>query len=183
MRFQWRQGDKVIQALDLLSTRRYLTIVRPRLFGTVEVRTPAGNAISAAYVSLGLYCHENVAYRPENRSSLTTQKQTKTTIIGKEVLLWQAPDGRSHEDIMSLNLPFMLPFPTAKDKLLPATLVKSSRSTTYELVATLHSTNLPAERVAIELIMEKFDQLPIWGMFTVHQVLVCCALAFIMDAY
>lgn len=66
----------------------------------------------------------------------------------------------------------MFPFPTAKEDLLPATMVRSSRSTTYELVATLQSTQFNSERTAIELIMEKFDQLPIWGMFTVPQLLV-----------
>ena len=141
----------------------------------MEVRSPAGNAIAAIYVSLALYCHENIAYRPEGRSSLTTQKQSSTTTVGKEVLLWQAPDGRSHEDIMSLDLPFMIPFPTASEDVLPATLVRTSRSLTYELIATLHSNQFASERVAIELIMERFDRLPIWGMFSVSQRLVCGA--------
>lgn len=145
---------------------------RPRLYGTVEVRSPAGNAIAAAYVSLALYRHENISYRPEGRTGLSSQKQSSTTTVGKEILLWQAPEGRSHEDIMSMDIPFMIPFPTDKDALLPATLVRSSRSTTYELVATLHSIHFASERVAIELIMEKFDQLPVWGMFSVPQTLV-----------
>ncbi|BFZ58855.1 hypothetical protein PYCC9005_005921 [Savitreella phatthalungensis] len=48
---------------------------------------------------------------------------------------------------------------------LPATLSHPSRSTTYELVATLHSANAPAQRSAIEVILERFDTLPSWGMF------------------
>lgn len=142
------------------------------MYGTVEVRSPAGVPISAIYVSLALYCHENISYRPEGRSSLTSQKQSSTTIVGKETLLWQAPSGRSHEEIMSMDLPFMIPFPTAAGDLLPATLVHTSRSTTYELVATLHSTQFASERAALEPIIEKFDHLPIWGMFAQSQVLV-----------
>lgn len=92
--------------------------------------------------------------------------------MGKELLLWQAPEGRSHEDIMSMDLPFMIPFPIASEEVLAATLVHSSRSTTYEVAATLHSTQFASERVALEVIMERFDQLPIWGMFAEAQLLV-----------
>lgn len=71
-----------------------------------------------------------------------------------------------------MDLPFMMPFPTGNDELLPVTLNHSSRSTTYELVAALHCNQSSAERYSVELIMEKFDHLPIWGMFSVPQVLV-----------
>lgn len=77
---------------------------------------------------------------------------------------------------MSMDLPFMVPFPIAAGDLLPATLVHASRSTTYELVATLHSTQFASERAALEPIVEKFDLLPIWGMFAQSQVLVRNAL-------
>lgn len=66
----------------------------------------------------------------------------------------------------------MLPFPTGNEEVLPVTLNHSSRSTTYELVAALHCDQSPTERFAVELIMEKFDQLPIWGMYSVPQTLV-----------
>lgn len=116
--------------------------------------------------------HEHISYRLEGRSQLTPQKQTSTVIVGREMVLWRAPDGRSHEDIVSLDLPFMVPIPTAKEEVLPATLVRQSRSTTYELVAEIHTRTQTSERVALELIMERFDKLPVWGMFAVPQVLV-----------
>ena len=106
------------------------------------------------YISLGLFCHETTSFAPSTSLVGPSQKRTKTTTIGKELLLWQA--SANSEEIMSMDLPFMVPFPTEDANILPATLVHPSRSTSYELVATLHSTQFASERFAIEGIMSTF---------------------------
>lgn len=104
--------------------------------------------IAIVYISLGLFCHENTSYASPSSLVGASQRQTKTTAIGKELLLWQA--ARTSEEILRMDIPFMIPFPTGAETCLPATFVHPTRSTTYELVATLHSTQFASERFAIE---------------------------------
>ncbi|ORY85699.1 hypothetical protein BCR37DRAFT_391461 [Protomyces lactucae-debilis] len=144
---------------------------RPRLTGTVEVRSPAGNPIPVVFISLALYVHENTVCSPPGKSLVSpSQKLSTTTLVGKELLLWEAQEASGYQtlEVLSMDIPFCMPLP---EETLPATLIHPSRSTTYELVATLHASGINSERFAIEVIMERFDHLPIWGMFEQTQKL------------
>jgi hypothetical protein len=83
-------------------------------------------------------------------------------------------------DVLSMDIPFCMPLP---EETLPATLVHPSRSTTYELVATLHASNIASERFAIEVIMERFDHLPIWGMYEEEQTLPPASVDHVLDMH
>ena len=121
------------------------------------------------YISIGLFCHESTSYTTASSLVGASQKLNKTSAIGKEILLWQAKG--NYEHILSMDIPFMIPLPFEPGKALPPTLTHHSRSTTYELVATLHSTQFASQRVAIEVIIERFDTLPAFTMFASPVVL------------
>ena len=152
----------------------------PRLRGILEVRAPAGVPIALVYITIALVAKESIAYTPPGRTGLAQavgagQRHTSSRILGgKETLLWQVPKGMSCADVLFMDIPFVLPLMDREATLetrLPASSSHPNRSTAYELVATLHAANTPAQRSSIDVVLDRYDTLPSWGQYHVPRAL------------
>lgn len=151
----------------------------PRLRGILEVRAPAGVPIALVYITIALHAKETVSYTPPGRTGLAQavgagQRHASSRVVGgKECLLWQVPKGMSHADVLSMDIPFVLPLVQGEgiEGRLPPSSSHPSRSTAYELVATLHAANTPAQRSSTDVVLDRFDTLPSWGQYRAPRIL------------
>jgi len=98
---------------------------RPRLVGTVEVRSNGLEPIAVSYVSISLHLHEKIIIPSRSSSALSLKpaKYHHDEVIGKEVMLFQAPNGQPHEYATSLTLPFRIDLPCNYEELPAASLM------------------------------------------------------------
>ncbi|GAO49442.1 hypothetical protein SAICODRAFT_72014 [Saitoella complicata NRRL Y-17804] len=145
---------------------------RPRLIGTVELR---GSSLLVSYVSISLHCTTAIYPHSSTSAALPALHSTKrevSKVIGKELLLYTAPEGRPHETVLSMDIPFELALPNTYEDL-PTPSIALGRgqsvSTSYTLVATLHQATVAATRVSVPVRIDRYDNLSTWGMFAVPQ--------------
>jgi len=98
---------------------------RPRLIGTVEIRSNGLEPISVSYVSISLNKFEKILAPSKSGAPLaiTATKYAHHQVVGKEIMLFQAPNGASHQKVTSIDLPFAIELPTTYDELPPASLL------------------------------------------------------------
>jgi hypothetical protein len=97
---------------------------RPRLVGTVELRSNGLDAILVSYVSISLNQYEKVLMPSKSGAplGLTATKVTNHKIIGKEIMLFQAAVGTPYESVTTLDLPFTIDIPSVYEELPAASL-------------------------------------------------------------
>jgi hypothetical protein len=100
-------------------------VVSPRLVGTVEIRSNGLNPIAVSYVSISLNQFEKILAPSKSGAPLaiTSTKVAQQRVIGKEVLLFQAPIGTPFETVTSLDLPFIIDIPIEYEELPAASLM------------------------------------------------------------
>jgi len=136
LRLRSKLPRMLISALDILESLPHgkqpqlsslaLTLgIRPRLVGTVEVRSNGLEPIAVSYVSISLCLHEKITVpsRPSSSLSLTSAKFYHDRVIGKEIMLFQASNGKSYEYATALTLPFIIDLPCNFNDLPPPSLV------------------------------------------------------------
>ena len=98
---------------------------RPRLVGTVELRSNGLQPIDVSYVSISLNQYEKILAPSKSGAplGLTASKFVNHRVIGKEIMLFQARIGQLYEKLTSLDLPFILEIPSAYDDLPAASLI------------------------------------------------------------
>jgi len=139
---------------------------RPRLVGTVEIRSP-GKILSISHVTIALHRYESI--HPPSAASLSSLKREYSTIVGDEVRVFQAPGG--HADVVAMDLPFELPFSNSHlDNPPPSvSLANGMCETSYQLVAILYPSKGSIIKFGMSVKIERFDLLSTWGMYNQPQ--------------
>ena len=97
----------------------------PRLVGTVELRSNGLDPIAVSYVSISLNQFEKILAPSKSGAPLaiTSTKIAQQRVIGKEVMLYQAPIGSQFDAVTSLDLPFVIEIPNMYEELPAASLM------------------------------------------------------------
>jgi hypothetical protein len=93
--------------------------------------------------------------------------------VGKEMLLFRCPAGREHEEVISMDLPFVLFIPfgrggrDASRRVPPASLQLPSRTaeTTYEMVVTVQQGPTEQKKYPFPVPLARYDTLSTFGMY------------------
>jgi hypothetical protein len=98
---------------------------RPRLVGTVEVRSNGLQPIPVSYVSISLNQYDKILAPSKSGAPLaiTSTKYTEHRVVSKEIILFQAPAGSLYEHVTSIDLPFVIEIPIAYEDLPAASLI------------------------------------------------------------
>jgi hypothetical protein len=99
--------------------------IRPQLVGTVEIRSHGLDSIAVSYVSISLNKYEKILTPSKSGAPLvlTSTKYAVHEVVGREIMLFQAPDGSTHQRISSLDLPFHIEIPSTYEELPAASLI------------------------------------------------------------
>lgn len=111
---------------------------------------------------------ENVAKR-----HLGTPRRETTDVVGKELLLFRCATGRDADQVMAMDLPFVLFIPFGRGgeetsrRIPPASLQLPSRTaeTYYELVVTVQQGPTAQNRYAFPIPIQRYDTLSTFGMY------------------
>ncbi|KAK6506412.1 hypothetical protein TWF506_011322 [Arthrobotrys conoides] len=156
----------------------------PRIEGKVEIRPALGHSapFHISYVSIGLYRRETVHPHADTKivNHLAAPRKEWADLVGKELMLYRCHPGVSHEEILYMDLPFVLFIPFNRPgydavRLPPATISLPSRTleTFYELVVSLHQgnqNNSEMKRFAFPVPLCRYDSLSTFGMYNVQEV-------------
>lgn len=96
-----------------------------------------------------------------------------TDIVGKEMLLFRCPAGREYEEIISMDLPFVLFIPfgrggrDASRRVPPASIQLPSRTaeTYYEMVVTVQQGQQQQHKYTFPVPIARYDTLSTFGMY------------------
>ena len=104
---------------------------------------------------------------------IAAPRKEMTNIVGREMLLFRCPMGRDHEEIIAMDLPFVLFIPFGKGgqessrRLPPASLQLPSRTaeTFYELVVMVQQGPQEQRKYTFPVPMSRYDTLSTFGMY------------------
>lgn len=150
--------------------------------GKVEIRPSVGITapVSISMVTISLQRRESIHPSADSVTKhLAAPRREITDVIGKEMLLFRCPMGRGHEDIIAMDLPFVLFIPFGKDgmevsrRLPPASLQLPSRTaeTYYELVVTVQQGPSDQRKYFFPVPLKKYDTLSTFGMYNHPEVI------------
>ncbi|KAI5795605.1 hypothetical protein EDC01DRAFT_58871 [Geopyxis carbonaria] len=148
----------------------------PRIEGKVEIRPLGGvsAAVGISYVCIGLYRRESIHPHADKVISnhLAAPRKDTRDLVGKEMRLFQCPPGKPYENVLAMDLPFILfiPFARAGDdivKVPPASLQLPSRvaETYYELVVSVQQGHADLKKHCFPVPMCRYDMLSTFGMY------------------
>jgi hypothetical protein len=111
---------------------------------------------------------ENVAKR-----HLGTPRRDTTDVVGKELLLFRCASGKEAENVVAMDLPFVLFIPFGRGgeesnrRIPPASLTLASRTaeTFYELVVTVQQGQSMQNKYAFPIPLQRYDTLSTFGMY------------------
>lgn len=139
----------------------------PRLEGTAEIRSRDGGALQITMVTLALY-RTDVVHAPSNKPGIAGPKKDQSFLIGDTLKLFQVSAGRAHDEVVALDLPFILTLPVNRP--LPASIClgKSLVETTYQLfVSIVHGRQQQTHHVGYPVRLKRYDTLSTFGAFRV----------------
>lgn len=104
---------------------------------------------------------------------LGTPRRETTDIVGKELLLWKCDIGRVSENVVLMDLPFVLFIPFGRGgqetnrRIPPASLQLPSRTaeTCYELVVTVQQGSAEQRKFVTPVPIQRYDTLSTFGMY------------------
>lgn len=140
----------------------------PRLEGTVEVRSKDTHTpLQITTVTLALY-RTDIVHTPTNKPGISGPKKDQSFLIGDSLKLFQVSAGRTHDELMALDLPFILSLPTNRP--LPASIClgKSMVETAYQLfVSVVYGRQQQTHHVGCPIRLKRYDTLSTFGAFRV----------------
>jgi hypothetical protein len=151
--------------------------VQPRIQGKVEIRPSVGITapVNVSLVTVSLVRRETIHPSADSvaKRRLAPPRKDITDIVGKEMLLFRCPAGREYEEVLSMDLPFVLfiPFgrggPDASRRVPPASLQLPSRTaeTYYEIVVTVQQGHSDQRKYAFPVPIARYDTLSTFGMY------------------
>ncbi|OJD13578.1 hypothetical protein AJ78_05971 [Emergomyces pasteurianus Ep9510] len=149
----------------------------PRIEGKVEIRPSAGISapVNISMVTICLQRRETIHPSADSvtKRHLAAPRKELTDIVGKEMLLFRCAMGRDHEEIIAMDLPFVLFIPFGKAgqessrRLPPASLQLPSRTaeTYYELVVMVQQGPSEQKKYAFPVPISRYDTLSTFGMY------------------
>ncbi|RKU40776.1 hypothetical protein DL546_003577 [Coniochaeta pulveracea] len=149
----------------------------PRIEGKVEIRPSKGVSapVNISLVRICLQRRETIHPAAENvaKRHLGTPRRETTDVVGKELLLFRCATGRDADQVMAMDLPFVLFIPFGRGgeetsrRIPPASLQLPSRTaeTYYELVVTVQQGPTAQNRYAFPIPIQRYDTLSTFGMY------------------
>ncbi|PGH03468.1 hypothetical protein GX51_04042 [Blastomyces parvus] len=148
----------------------------PRIEGKVEIRPSAGISapVNIAMVTICLQRRETIHPSADSvtKRHLAAPRKEITEIVGREMLLFRCAVGREHEEIIAMDLPFVLFIPYDKHgqnslRQVPASLQLPSRTaeTYYELVVMVQQGPSEQRKYAFPVPISRYDTLSSFGLF------------------
>ncbi|KAK5081933.1 hypothetical protein LTR70_008623 [Exophiala xenobiotica] len=149
----------------------------PRIEGTVEVRPDKGVTapVRISIVTISLQRRESIHPHADSvtKKHLAAPRKESTETVGKEMLLFRCQAGRDHEDIMIMDLPFVIFIPFGRGgqetarRVPPGSLILPRRTaeTYYELVVMIGFGGGLQERYAWPVPIVRYDTLSTFGMY------------------
>ncbi|KAL7624191.1 hypothetical protein AAE478_005749 [Parahypoxylon ruwenzoriense] len=148
----------------------------PRIEGKVEIRPSQGYSapVAISLVRICLQRRETIHPAAESMAKrhLGTPRRETTDVVGKELLLYRCATGRETENVMAMDLPFVLFIPFGRGgeetnrRIPPASLQLPARTaeTFYELVVTVQQ-GQSVHKYAFPVPLQRYDTLSTFGMY------------------
>lgn len=149
----------------------------PRIEGTVEVRANRGVSapVKISIVTISLQRRESIHPSADSvaKKHLGTPRKESTETVGKEMLLFRCQAGRDSEDIILMDLPFVIFIPFGRGgqethrRVPPGSLQlpKKTAETYYELVVMVGYERGMQERFPWPVPITRYDTLSTFGMY------------------
>lgn len=107
------------------------------------------------------------------KKHLAAPRKEITDLVGKEMLLFRCPAGKEYEEIMSMDLPFVIFIPFGRGgqetarRVPPASLQLPSRTaeTYYEMVVMIQQGHTDQKKYAFPVPISRYDTLSTFGMY------------------
>lgn len=151
--------------------------IQPRVEGKVEIRPTVGITapVNVSLVTIALHRRETIHPSADSvtKKHLAPPRKEINDIVGKEMLLFRCPAGREYEEIIAMDLPFVLfiPFgrgsPDASRRVPAASLQLPSRTaeTYYEMVVMVQQGQSEQRKYSFPVPISRYDTLSTFGMY------------------
>ncbi|KAI9780577.1 MAG: hypothetical protein M1816_002827 [Peltula sp. TS41687] len=149
----------------------------PRIEGKVEIRPAIGVSapVSVSLITIALVRRESIHPSADSvtKKHLAAPRKEISDIVGKEMLLFRAPAGKEYENVLSMDLPFVLFIPFGRGgeettrRIPPASIQLHSRTaeTYYELVVTVQQSHQEQKKFSFPIPISRYDTLSTFGMY------------------
>lgn len=152
-------------------------IIQPRVEGRVEIRPSVGITapVNISLVTICLQRKETIHPSADSvtKKHLAPPRKEVTELVGKEMLLFRCPAGREYEEVMSMDLPFVLFIPYGRggqevSRRIPAAslqLPSRTAETFYEIVVTVQQGQSEQRKYGFPVHICRYDTLSTFGMY------------------
>ncbi|EED13138.1 arrestin domain protein [Talaromyces stipitatus ATCC 10500] len=149
----------------------------PRVEGRVEIRPSVGITapVNISLVTICLQRKETIHPSADSvtKKHLAPPRKEVIDLVGKEMLLFRCPAGREYEEVMSMDLPFVLFIPYGRggqevSRRIPAAslqLPSRTAETYYEIVVTVQQGPSDQRKYAFPVPICRYDTLSTFGMY------------------
>ncbi|KAI9803363.1 MAG: hypothetical protein M1833_000880 [Piccolia ochrophora] len=149
----------------------------PRIEGRVEIRPAVGISapVSVSLITIALVRRESIHPSADSvtKKHLAAPRKEFADLVGKEVLLFRCTSGKEYENVLAMDLPFVLFIPFGRGgeetarRVPPASLQLGSRTaeTYYELVVTVQQSHQEQKKYAFPVPISRYDTLSTFGMY------------------
>ncbi|KAJ5178560.1 uncharacterized protein N7500_001259 [Penicillium coprophilum] len=154
-----------------------ISATMPRIEGKVEIRPCLGITapVNVSLVTISLVRRETIHPSADSltKKRLAPPRKEITDLVGKEMLLFRCPAGREYEEVISMDLPFVLFIPfgrggrDASRRVPPASVQLPSRTaeTYYEMVVTVQQGQQQQHKYTFPVPIARYDTLSTFGMY------------------
>lgn len=152
-------------------------VIQPRVEGRVEIRPSVGITapVNISLVTVCLQRKETIHPSADSvtKKHLAPPRKEVTELVGKEMLLFRCPAGREYEEVMSMDLPFVLFIPYGRggqevSRRIPAAslqLPSRTAETFYEIVVTVQQGQSDQRKYGFPVPICRYDTLSTFGMY------------------
>ncbi|KAJ5873837.1 uncharacterized protein N7529_002267 [Penicillium soppii] len=154
-----------------------ISATMPRIEGKVEIRPEVGISapVNVSLVTISLLRRETIHPSADSltKKRLAPPRKEITDIVGKEMLLFRCPAGKEYEEVISMDLPFVLFIPfgrggrDASRRVPPASVQLQSRTaeTYYEMVVMVQQGQQEQHKYTFPVPIARYDTLSTFGMY------------------
>jgi hypothetical protein len=131
--------------------------------------------VSVSLITISLIRRESIHAAADSitKRHLAAPRKDLVDIVGKEMLLFRCPPGREYENVLSMDLPFVLFIPFGRGgeessrRVPPASIQLSSRTaeTYYELVVMVQQGHQDQRKYSFPVPIQRYDTLSTFGMY------------------
>ncbi|KAF2472117.1 arrestin domain conatining protein [Lindgomyces ingoldianus] len=149
----------------------------PRIEGKVEIRPLVGVTapVAVSLVTISLQRRETIhpAADSVTKKHLAAPRKEITDVVGKEICLFRCSPGKEYENVLCMDLPFVIFIPYGRGgeevarRVPPASLQLPSRTaeTYYELVVMVQQGPQENKKYSFPVPVSRYDTLSTFGMY------------------